>query len=347
MDKHAASSGPVASFRDQEQAPTGGPGSHRSSEGWKSSSKSFTLPSRRLVSNSEDNNDSGETAASRRQLFAAIGATNRRRLGNQQGLGESSDDVLNFFSDSMEQFGSDQDADNTNELKRMLEGSGEIKLFRTSLVAFLLIAAVLVSALTYMMSMSSQDEVLRIEGNPILSTILVLLLFAIAMALLLRYNCLVEERQERVLRQAINSTLIVSSLFPEGVHDRLLETTSMGISAIQEYHEDEEDDHSTDSSRKSGLKGKGPKLVPMNPATRESASLNGESKPFESKPIADFFPNCTVMVSATVSVRVECKPQALTKKPYSVFRHCWVHCLELLSQSNRGFHSAGIDLQGI
>jgi hypothetical protein len=310
MDNQAASSGPVVSSRDMEQAQSGGP---RTSQGWKSSSSSFKLPSRRLVGNSDDNNDSGETTASRRQLFAAIGATNRRRLGNQPSVGDSTDDVLNFFSDSMEQFGSDQDADKTNDLKRMLEGSGKIKLFRTMLVAFLVIAAVLVSVLTYIMSMSSHDEVLRIEGNPILCTIFVLALFAIAMALLLRYNCLVEERQERVLRQAINSTLIVSSLFPEGVHDRLLETTSMGISAIQEYCEEEEDDHSTDSSRKSGLKSKGPKLLPMNAATRESVTPYGDSKTLESKPIADFFPNCTVMVSGTVSVRVECKPSSLKK----------------------------------
>jgi hypothetical protein len=76
--------------------------------------------------------------------------------------------------------------------------------------------------------------------------------FVFAISLFFVYNRLVEKRQSLVLTKAVQSTAIVSSLFPKQVQDRLM---------IQQ-----QDQHAL------------------------SSSLS-----VQNAPIADLFPNCTVM----------------------------------------------------
>lgn len=58
----------------------------------------------------------------------------------------------------------------------------------------------------------------------LLTAVAGVLLFAVAM--FFAYDRLVERRQTLVLRKAVQSTAIVSSLFPEAVRDRLMNTAS-------------------------------------------------------------------------------------------------------------------------
>lgn len=119
-----------------------------------------------------------------------------------------------------------------------------------------------------------------------------------------------ERRQKLVLRKAINSTAIVSSLFPERVHDRLLETaivntTSKAASATMDSLKgDQGDGGSSDSSYASehidSVKVKEPTKMRLKNFLRDNTpetKIGGGSLSGETKPIADFFPNCTVMVS--------------------------------------------------
>ena len=110
------------------------------------------------------------------------------------------------------------------------------------------------------------------------------LLFAIAMFMI--YDCLVERRQSLVLRKAVQSTAIVSSLFPKTVRDRLMNASLAG---------GDEGDARTISAFRDRLRNrKAPSAIPqddkMTTETKDSAAADdfGET-------IADLFPNCTVL----------------------------------------------------
>lgn len=86
--------------------------------------------------------------------------------------------------------------------------------------------------------------------------------FAFAVLLFHFYNLYVERRQKLMRAQAAHATAVVSSLFPEGVRDRLMKNHSEG-----------------------GLSSKKKRL---------STFLNDEEDPNDDgEPIADLFPNCT------------------------------------------------------
>jgi hypothetical protein len=98
------------------------------------------------------------------------------------------------------------------------------------------------------------------------NTMTVALFFVITAGIFLLYNFWVDRRLRLVLNQAIKSTAIVSSLFPEGVRDRLISGPSM-------------------PSGKNRLK---------------SFLQDGESDETDDKPIADLFPHCTVFFADIV-----------------------------------------------
>jgi hypothetical protein len=77
------------------------------------------------------------------------------------------------------------------------------------------------------------------------------------------FNYLVEKRQSIILKKAVQSTAIVSSLFPKQVRDRLLE-------------EDQ------DENGKSKIGGK-----------QNKSNYSDEEGVAVTKQIADFFPHCT------------------------------------------------------
>jgi len=88
---------------------------------------------------------------------------------------------------------------------------------------------------------------------------------------------LVERRQALVMHKALQTTAIVSSLFPENVRDRLMKQTP----GLQ------------DNSKSRDREGS----VNMMPGRRLKGYLNGaeEDDMTSAPPIADLFPNCTVL----------------------------------------------------
>jgi hypothetical protein len=106
-------------------------------------------------------------------------------------------------------------------------------------------------------------------STPAILTFAVAAIFTFAIIMFFVYDNLVERRQKLILSKAAQSTAIVSSLFPKNVRDRLMQTTN-----------------ETDTS--------GHQVAIRNPRLK---SLLGEAQGNEanSQPIADLFPNCTVM----------------------------------------------------
>ncbi len=112
--------------------------------------------------------------------------------------------------------------------------------------------------------------------------------FALAASMFVWYDLLVAKRQKVVLEHAVQSRAIVSSLFPEQVHDRLFRRESLGENGDPSLDEDITQDDST--------------LVVFEPTKQRLRSFldhNGDVSMSEGggmKPIADLFPNCTVLV---------------------------------------------------
>lgn len=107
------------------------------------------------------------------------------------------------------------------------------------------------------------------NNKPLIYTSIVAASFAITMLVLLAYDQMVARRQEKTMQTAIRSDRVVSSLFPETVRDRLLQQSTQKAKDKhnpQAFLNDEELDRK--SARKS-----------------------------DSPPIADLFPEVTVMVS--------------------------------------------------
>jgi hypothetical protein len=104
-------------------------------------------------------------------------------------------------------------------------------------------------------------------STPAFITIAVAAVFVFAILVFFIYDRLVERRQTFILNKAVQCTAIVSSLFPKNVRDRLLQTSN----------EKESGDH----------------LALQNP--RLKALINDKKNEDNSQPIADLFPDCTVM----------------------------------------------------
>jgi class 3 adenylate cyclase len=84
------------------------------------------------------------------------------------------------------------------------------------------------------------------------------------------YDNLVERRQSLILSKAEQSTAIVSSLFPTNVRDRLMQTTN-----------------ETDTS--------GNQILIRSPRLTSLLGESAQGNKANSQPIADLFPNCTVL----------------------------------------------------
>ncbi len=137
-------------------------------------------------------------------------------------------------------------------------------------------------------------------NTPAILTTVVVLIFVFTSLVFIMYDFLVQRRQSRVQSAALKSNAIVSSLFPAEVRDRLFE-------------------HSSDTERIKSIKASG-KYKTLEPAAKfrlksylDSDILGGEAAPtddddgmdvnpagaipemYETKPIADLFPNTTVM----------------------------------------------------
>ena len=112
----------------------------------------------------------------------------------------------------------------------------------------------------------------------LVSAVAATLLFAIGMFFV--YDRLVERRQTLVLQKAVQSTAIVSSLFPKAVQDRLMNHTG-GDSGNR---------HMTASKALTAFRDK----VNKNGEGLDQ-NMSYQQHHVEEQTIADLFPNCTVM----------------------------------------------------
>jgi hypothetical protein len=107
-------------------------------------------------------------------------------------------------------------------------------------------------------------------NTPAILTFVVSGIFALAIVMFFFYDNLVERRQTLILNKAVQSTAIVSSLFPKNVRDRLMQTT------------DETDNY-------------GNQIGIRNPRLKSLLGETAKGNEANSQPIADLFPNCTVL----------------------------------------------------
>ena len=115
-------------------------------------------------------------------------------------------------------------------------------------------------------SQTFHDE--YVTPQPLLITFAVAMVFAFSIIMFLVYDWLVERRQKLVLTKAIQSTAIVSSLFPKNVRDRLLAP---------------------------GAKEGNQRNLAPNQRLKTFLNNGDQSNDINSQPIADLFPHCTVM----------------------------------------------------
>jgi Adenylate and Guanylate cyclase catalytic domain len=136
---------------------------------------------------------------------------------------------------------------------------------------FLLNNLLLTCLLVLFLTVFQQDFMNEsLSNTPTLVTIAVAMVLSFTVFMFLVFNHLVERRQHIILNKAADSTAIVSSLFPKQVRDRLLATEGNEVTNTKFG--------SGNNRLKSFLSG--------------DLDNNGG---INSIPIADLFPNCTVM----------------------------------------------------
>lgn len=105
------------------------------------------------------------------------------------------------------------------------------------------------------------------------------MVFIFTICLFLFYNKLVERRQSLVLTKAIQSSAIVSSLFPKKVHDQLMQ---------QQQHKQE---MQNEEQRQGKLKN----MIPKSRLMKNSFFPDDTNEVTKHRQIADLYPNCTVL----------------------------------------------------
>mmetsp|Transcript_14767 Transcript_14767/g.26491 ORF Transcript_14767/g.26491 Transcript_14767/m.26491 type:complete len:1228 (+) Transcript_14767:159-3842(+) len=130
------------------------------------------------------------------------------------------------------------------------------------------------SGCDYFMSIYPSQVFVEQYKSPIPAIVVsvVSFVFLFTIFLFLFYDRLVERRQSLVLRKAVQSTAIVSSLFPQNVRERLMKSTVDETGAASTFRE---------KLRNSKDGGK--------------ASYFGADNNDDGDPIADLFPHCTVL----------------------------------------------------
>ena len=151
---------------------------------------------------------------------------------------------------------------------------------------------------------------------PTVKTLACFLIFLAAAGIFLTYDLLVERRQKVVMEHALQSTAIVSSLFPEAVRDRL-------------FNEDEGLGDTRHAARRRSSDGGG-SFFSEPPKSRLKSFMSDETGGAAngqgtSKPIADLFPHCTVLFAdiagftAWSSLRDPAQVFTLLESIYSAF----------------------------
>jgi len=130
-------------------------------------------------------------------------------------------------------------------------------------------------------------------NTPIVVTVSVAIIFIFTALMFVVYDRLVERRQALVLQKALQSTAIVSSLFPENVRERLMNKTTNTTKAS--------------TNKKSAFDA---------PVNRMKGYLgNGGEEEDNNEPIADLFPFCTVLFTDVAGFTA----WSSTREPAQVF----------------------------
>jgi len=140
------------------------------------------------------------------------------------------------------------------------------------------------------------------DSKPIKYTIGAIAIFAVTAFVFIIYDCLVENRQTKVLTTAEKSSAIVSSLFPANVRDRLMDDADAvgGNTTMRSSFK------SGESSSKGGgiLSELRPKSMNNNNGLMDridAKSLGGIAQLASSPPIADLFPSASVLFADLVN----------------------------------------------
>ena len=130
-------------------------------------------------------------------------------------------------------------------------------------------------------SLRAQYKTMR----PTLFTMIVVVVFAFTVGAFLYYDALVQYRQKMVMATAKRTDAVVSALFPSGFRDRIL----------QEAEDMAEKDVKNKASKRSSIDGTKGKLKAFLGYEGQAEAKQCAESPFSSKPIAELFPNVTVM----------------------------------------------------
>lgn len=131
---------------------------------------------------------------------------------------------------------------------------------------------------------SQTAEAVYVNSDPIVYAVVVGGFFLLITFMFLMYNWLVEQRQNIVLDKAARSTAVVKSMFPENVQERLYEETN-------DHTEETYKNNLGDSSEHNGNRLAFGQIVESGLQTKPTSS---------SQPIADLFPQCTVLFADLV-----------------------------------------------
>ena len=115
--------------------------------------------------------------------------------------------------------------------------------------------------------------------QPLIFCLVTVVIFVFTSAVFIMYDILVERRQKKVMKSAMQTGAIVSSLFPKNVRDRLLKEEEANANKDKQVAKAK---NSLQSFMRDGSKPKETAAYDM---------LSG----LDDRPIADLFPDCTVM----------------------------------------------------
>ena len=135
---------------------------------------------------------------------------------------------------------------------------------------------------------SEDMEATYVTNDPILYAVVVATIFVFSSIVFFMYDRLQEFRQEKVMAKAVQSTAVVTSLFPEAVHDRLYAETAEG----QKEKSKEKVANSWTANSSSLVR---QQTLADVMSSRNGRRSSGSHLNNNSKPIADKFEAVTVM----------------------------------------------------
>ena len=153
------------------------------------------------------------------------------------------------------------------------------------------------SQCTYTLSVYPSSEFYDVfyTNQPTVITAVVVIVFSLTAASFCLYDCAVHKRQRRVLAIAAQSEKILSILYPKSIRDRLFGTQG-GQQPVLEHRKPKKTKRKKDQASQDK---QAAKLKLKTYLNDDAANIKFESLEaidiYDSKPIADLFPNTTVM----------------------------------------------------